>query len=144
MRREVMSRVVPVAVLLGMLAATAKSAEEAGPEWKAPARAAKKKNPIPADDKSIALGKQVYEKECVSCHGKTGKGDGPKAADLERKPGDLSSPHVQSQSDGELFWKVSEGRKPMPSGEKLLNEEERWQVVDYMRSLASTTNGGIR
>jgi len=107
-------------------------------EWKAPARAARKKNPIPADDKSSAAGRDVYVKQCLSCHGETGKGDGTAAKDLDPKPKDLSSPDVQSQSDGTLFWKITTGKKPMPTFEKLTSEDDRWNVVNYIRTLAPT------
>ena len=112
-------------------------ADEAAPsEWKAPARASRKKNPIPPSDQSIAAGKDVYVKQCLSCHGDAGKGDGPAAKDLTTKPRDLSDPAVTSQTDGTLFWKISEGRKPMPSFSQLLPEEDRWNVVNYIRTLA--------
>jgi mono/diheme cytochrome c family protein len=105
-------------------------------EWKAPARAAKKQNPIPADANSIAAGKVVYTKECFSCHGATGKGDGPAAAALEKSPGNLSDPKMWEQTDGALFWKITTGRKPMASYENLLTEEQRWYVINYVRTLA--------
>lgn len=104
--------------------------------WKAPARAAKKQNPFPADAASLQAGKRVYEAECSSCHGPKGKGDGPSAKDLEVPAGDLSSPALWGQSDGELFWKVTEGRKPMPSYAQTLTEEQRWHVVNFLRTLA--------
>jgi mono/diheme cytochrome c family protein len=104
-------------------------------EWKAPARAAKKQNPIPADEKSIAAGKAVYTKECYSCHGTAGKGNGPAAKDLAKSPGDLSSPKMCEQTDGALFWKITTGKKPMASYETLLTEEQRWQVINYVRTL---------
>lgn len=103
--------------------------------WKAPESAKNKKNPIAADDASIAAGKKVYEKECLSCHGKKGKGDGPNAATLEKPPGDLPSSKVQSQTDGELFWKITEGKKPMPATKLVLTDEQRWQVINYVRLL---------
>ena len=105
-------------------------------EWKVPERAARKKNPFPADEKSIAAGKVVYIKECLSCHGATGKGDGPAAKDLQKSPGDLSNPKMWEQSDGALFWKITTGKTPMPTYEKLLTEEQRWHVVNYSRTLA--------
>jgi len=105
-------------------------------EWKAPSRAAKRKNPIAADDKSVADGKAVYTKECLSCHGATGKGDGPAAKDLATKPGDLSNPKVWNETDGELFWKVTEGKKPMPTFAKLLNDDQRWNAINFIRTLA--------
>jgi len=105
-------------------------------EWKAPERAARRKNPIPSDANSIAVGKVVYAKECFSCHGATGKGDGPAAAALEKSPGNLSDPKMWEQTDGALFWKITTGRKPMASYENLLTEEQRWHVINYTRTLA--------
>jgi mono/diheme cytochrome c family protein len=105
-------------------------------EWKAPARASRKENPIPADDKSVATGKDLYTKECYSCHGTKGKGDGPGARDLTKNPGDLSKPEMWKQTDGALFWKITEGKKPMPSMEKTWSEDQRWNVVNYVRTLA--------
>lgn len=104
-------------------------------EWKAPASADAKKNPLTADATTIAAGKVVYVKECQSCHGKKGKGDGPSAKDLDIPAGDFSKATMQSQSDGALFWKTSEGRKPMPSFKKKLTEDKIWQTVIYMRTL---------
>lgn len=104
-------------------------------EWKAPASADAKKNPLTTDATTIAAGKTVYVKECQSCHGKKGKGDGPSAKDLDIPAGDFSKATMQSQSDGALFWKTSEGRKPMPSFKKKLNETQIWQTIVYMRTL---------
>ena len=111
----------------------AKKTEE---EWKAPARAAKKKNPVPADQKSIARGKAAYVRECLSCHGNSGRGDGPKAKEIEKHPGNLADPKMWDQTDGALYWKTTEGKKPMPEFSKLLKDDERWDVVNYMRTLA--------
>ena len=109
-----------------------------GDAWVAPTRAARKANPIPEDEKSVALGAKLYARECLSCHGAKGKGDGSAAGTLEKKPGDLSSPKLAEQSDGALYWKITEGRKPMPTFEKLLTDEERWHVVNFIRTLAKT------
>jgi mono/diheme cytochrome c family protein len=106
-------------------------------EWKAPARAARKKNPIPADEKSLAAGKIVYAAQCASCHGPAGHGDGLAAKDLNPKPRNLSDSVIQSQTDGSIYWKLSEGRKPMPTFEKLIPENDRWHVINYVRTLAA-------
>lgn len=127
------------ALLAGSVAIDLRGAESA--PWEAPARAARKKNPVPADDKSLAAGKEVYIKECASCHGEAGKGNGPAAKDLTTPPGDLSSPKMTQQTDGALFWKITEGRKPMPTYEKMLSEEQRWQVINYVRTLAPKDAG---
>jgi mono/diheme cytochrome c family protein len=103
--------------------------------WVAPSRAAKKKNPVVLDENSLAKGKVLYIKECLSCHGPTGKGDGPGAKDLEVKPHDLSAPKLREQTDGALFWKITEGRKPMPGYAQTFSDEDRWHLVNYIRSL---------
>ena len=142
-RRSTVRRVIVAAALGGALAVViaewnwnpARAAEGGGdaPKWEAPARAARKKNPIAADEKSLALGKAVYVKECSSCHADTGKGNGSAAKDLNPKPNDLTVAKVWEQTDGVLFWKITEGRKPMPGYEKLLSEDDRWHVINYMR-----------
>lgn len=123
--------------LLGIMAAGSAFVSPPQDAWKAPASADAKKNPAPSDAKSLAQGKAVYVKECQSCHGKKGKGDGPSAAQLDKPAGDFTKEKMQSQSDGALFWKTSEGRKPMPSFKKKLTEDQIWHVVHYMRTFKS-------
>ena len=122
---------------LALASALAQDSKGGADVWVAPARAAKKKNPVAADAGSLAKGKPVYFKECASCHGDTGKGDGSAVKDLERKPGDLTLSKMFDQSDGALFWKITEGNKPMASYEKTLSEEDRWNVINYVRTLAA-------
>ncbi len=126
-----------MAVGLAVTAAQAQDAKGAPTEWVAPARAAKKKNPIAAEAASLEKGKAVYIKECASCHGDTGKGDGSAVKDLEKKPNDLTLAKTLEQSDGALFWKITEGNKPMASYEKTLSEEDRWNVINYLRTLST-------
>jgi mono/diheme cytochrome c family protein len=123
-------------LVLGVLVGRALSADAAADEWTAPAEEAAKKNPVAADAASIAAGKGLYKKNCRSCHGETGKGDGEAALMFTSPPRDLSNPKIASQSDGSMYWKISEGRKPMAGFGKLLSETERWQVINYVRSLA--------
>jgi len=104
--------------------------------WKAPENEAKKENPIPYDANSVAAGKTIYAKNCFSCHGSAGKGDGPVAGTLAESCGDLSDPNMWKQTDGELFWKITTGKTPMPYYEKRLTEEQRWKVINYIRTLA--------
>lgn len=105
-------------------------------KWTAPARAAAKKNPVPANETSIALGKKIYERQCLACHGTKGGADGPMATHLEKRPGNLSNPKLWEQSDGALFWKVNEGHRPMPTFKRIMSDEERWPVINYIRTLA--------
>lgn len=102
--------------------------------WKAPASADAHKNPLTNDAATLAAGKVIYTKECQSCHGKSGKGDGPSAAQLDKNAGNFTTAATQNQSDGALFWKISEGKKPMPSFKKKLTETQIWKSVAYMRT----------
>ena len=109
--------------------------------WIAPARAARKQNPIPADAKSVAQGKELFAIGCLPCHGPAGKGDGPAAPTLERngapiRPGNLSNSKLWEQTDGTLFGKIGEGKSPMPSLQETWSDEQRWQIVNYVRTLA--------
>jgi mono/diheme cytochrome c family protein len=105
-------------------------------KWVAPAAEAKNKNPFPVNQSSLAVGQKIYLQRCVGCHGKTGNGDGPDAADLGIHPAKLSNAVVQEQTDGELFWKVTVGKKPMPNYRSRLSPTDRWNVINYLRTLA--------
>jgi len=104
-------------------------------EWKVPAKYQTMKNPVaPATD--AAIGKALYNKHCKSCHGSKGLGDGPKAAEMDGDLGDFSSKEFQAQSDGALYYKTTIGRDDMPEfTKKLPNDEDRWLIVNYMRTL---------
>jgi mono/diheme cytochrome c family protein len=104
--------------------------------WPVPEKYAKMSNPVKSDATSIAEGKAIWSKHCASCHGKTGLGDGTKAAQLKTEPGNFTKADFQKQTDGAMFYKTSEGRDDMPSFKKKLpDEEERWSVINYIRSL---------
>ena len=103
-------------------------------KWQAPPEAKTLKNPVPKSDKVIAQGKKLAEANCVPCHGAGGKGDGPAAAALPVKPANWTSAAVQSETDGEIFWKISNGRGPMPPW-KHLPENDRWALVYFLRTL---------
>jgi len=64
------------------------------------------------------------------------KGDGVASAGLSKPPADHTSPPVQQQTDGAIFWKISEGNTPMPGYKKGLSETQIWQLVDYIRTLS--------
>jgi mono/diheme cytochrome c family protein len=138
MKSKIVNSALSVCMLaIFMLATTATFAQDkpAGKPWPVDAAAAKVKNPVKADDSSIASGKEIYATQCKSCHGAKGLGDGPKAEKIEITCGDFSSPEFQKMTDGELFYKTTEGRKPMPSFKEKLSDNERWAVVNYMRTL---------
>jgi mono/diheme cytochrome c family protein len=104
-------------------------------EWKVPARAAQRANPVPADEKSLAAGKKLYTRECLDCHGGKGRGDGAGARDLDAAMPDLGDPRMWDQSDGAMFYKITEGREPMPAAADL-SDEQRWHLVNYVRTFA--------
>jgi mono/diheme cytochrome c family protein len=104
--------------------------------WVVPDKYEKMANPVTADAESVKAGKALWTKHCQSCHGKTGLGDGTKAAQLDSEVGDLTTADAQKQSDGSLFYKSLEGRDEMPSfKKKIADEEEIWQLVNFIRSL---------
>lgn len=105
-----------------------------GKEWNVPEESAKVKNPVKTDDASLGSGKEIWSQQCKSCHGVKGLGDGTKAAKIDISCGDFSSAEIQKLSDGALYWKITEGRKPMPSFSEKLSDPERWQVVNYIRT----------
>jgi mono/diheme cytochrome c family protein len=103
--------------------------------WAVPDAAKNKKNPVKADDQTLATGKALWGKHCKSCHGAKGLGDGSKAAQLDTEPGNFSLAETQAQSDGSLFYKVSEGRDDMPKfSKKIPDEDDRWAVVNFVRT----------
>jgi len=104
--------------------------------WPVPDKYKNMPNPVKSDATSLATGKALYAQHCKSCHGTKGKGDGPKAAQLDTECGDFTKPATQSETDGALFYKTLEGRKDMPSfKKKIADPNDIWAVVNYMRTL---------
>ncbi|HEY6120441.1 MAG TPA: cytochrome c, partial [Pyrinomonadaceae bacterium] len=108
--------------------------------WNIPADADKTKNPVATTEESVARGKDLYltrKGNCVFCHGESGAGNQENLPKLRRKPADISNKERMSKlTDGELFWKISLGITGiMPGREKQMTEQERWDVVNYIRTL---------
>lgn len=100
------------------------------PNWRSPTEAAEKANPLAAKPHLTAGGKKLFAHNCAECHGHSGEG--------LKKAADLQLPIVQDQTDGALFWKITNGNpdRGMPSWSKL-PELQRWQLVLYLRTLKS-------
>lgn len=124
-------------ILISILLSTVCVAVQAQSKpWIVPKEAAEVKNPLPSDAASINMGRTLYKTQCSPCHGDKGKGDGPAAVALTPKPADHTSKALQAESDGSLFYKISEGRKPMPTFKNTLKENQRWALINYIRTLS--------
>jgi mono/diheme cytochrome c family protein len=105
--------------------------------WVIPEEAKSRKNPLQPSDAAIKIAKALYAENCANCHGLTGRGDGSEAMRYDPKPADFTdAPHMNSVTDGALFYQISQGRKPMPSFKKRMTEDQRWQLVLLVRSFA--------
>ena len=105
--------------------------------WKIPEAAKLRKNPIQSSPAALTAARAIYLEKCANCHGQTGKGDGPDAAMYYPSPASLAdTKRMSSVTDGEIFYQISQGRRPMPAFKKRLTEEQRWQLVLFVRSLA--------
>ena len=104
--------------------------------WIVPEKNAKMINASPSNAATIKDGKELWVQHCQSCHGKSGKGDGPKAAQLKTESGNFTLPETQKQTDGSIFYKISEGRGDMPAFKKKIPEaEDIWNVINFIRTL---------
>jgi mono/diheme cytochrome c family protein len=117
-----------ISLLLVMLLIGSVSAQD----WDVPQKKADIKNPAGYDAGIIKKGKGIYDLNCKSCHGEVGKNNG---LPLVPKPVDPLDPKMQDNTDGELFYKISEGRVTMPSFKAVIPENDRWAVVSYIRSV---------
>ncbi len=109
----------------------------AAAHWMGPAAAPRRGNPIPADGASRGRGRKLFEANCASCHGLTGRGNGPIAARLETLPTDLAAMAGQ-HPDGDFAWKIAEGRGPMPAWKGVLKDAEIWDLVNYIQNLGKS------
>ncbi len=99
------------------------------------AAADKLKNPIPADEKSVAKGGKLFEIYCVPCHGKAGQGDGLVGAKLALQPYNLTEQRTRERSDGFIWGYLTFGGAVMPTYANDLSPTERWHVVNYVRNV---------
>ncbi len=121
-----------------LLTACGGGAEAGEPKSDIPTEYAGKTNPHSGDAASVAAGKVLYEAQCASCHGVSGKGDGPAGQALTPPAADLT---VISEGDDYEFYRISEGgamdpyNSSMPAHKSVLSEDEIWQIVAYVDSL---------
>jgi len=104
--------------------------------WKAPEEANNVENPLKGNSDAIAEGKKLFNNMCGICHGAKGKGDGVAGMSLKPRPTNFTTAAIQSQSDGAIYWKITEGRAPMATYKTVLTDEQRWQLVNYIRTFS--------
>lgn len=93
-------------------------------------------NPVEADEASVGRGALLYDIHCKMCHGATAEGNGPIAPFLANRPANLTSPVVQSKSDGSIFLTITNGIDgKMPPLNENLTVPERWDLVNFVRTL---------
>ncbi len=129
---------------LGLIALSIGLAVFRRPPWIVPLAEKARKNPLTISDANLAAAREIYKNKCNDCHGDKGKGDGSDAMLYDPLPSDLTdSAKIDKLTDGEIFYQITEGRKPMPSFKKKLTDEQRWQLVLLVRAFASPSGQSL-
>ena len=102
--------------------------------WLVPEKNARVKNPVKADTESIKIGKDLWIRHCGACHGRQGAGDGVQSGSVKTFMKDMGTSPVQGQTDGALYYKISEGRGEMPAYNEKISDKELWSIVNFIRS----------
>jgi mono/diheme cytochrome c family protein len=135
--RQARHRFVLAMAVTILLAAGLGAQRSASSGWQLPVEADTEINPLPATEKVVGRGREIYQSKCRRCHGPLGKGDGPDA-DPGRRPGDLTDPGRAARNpDGIIFYKVWNGRRSpdMPAFKSEMEREDVWAVVHYVKQL---------
>jgi mono/diheme cytochrome c family protein len=134
-KRKILFAVLVVLVCIAIVSAVLQRDKP----WVVPEEVKRMKNPLTPSESNLQAARGIYTDECAQCHGERGKGDGPEAAMHSPVPSDLTyARHMNAVTDGEIFYQISEGRKPMPSFKKRLSAEQRWGLVLFVRSFSAT------
>lgn len=137
-QRNLRLRKLLFALLLALICIAIITAVTQNKQWNIPEEAKRRVNPVQPSPEAITAARAIYRDKCAQCHGATGKGDGPDAATYFPSPTNLTdASHINSVTDGEIFYQISQGRKPMPAFKKRLTEDQRWQLVLLVRSFAA-------
>lgn len=120
-----------------LIGAFAVRADDADAPWVAPDDARKVQNPVKPTPENLAEAAHLYKLNCAGCHGVKGDGNGAAAEGLPKKPANFTDAKMMKEAtDGELFWKITTGRPPMPTWESL-PETQRWELVNYVRTFSA-------
>jgi mono/diheme cytochrome c family protein len=105
--------------------------------WIVPEEAKRVVNPLKPSQANLPEARRLYEDKCAECHGETGRGDGNQSKMYNTPPANFTdAAHMNTMTDGELFYKITGGHRPMPGFKKRLSDEQRWQLVVLLRSFA--------
>lgn len=117
--------------MMGMMQGSGNNSQK----WNLPNSISQLKNPIKDIAAATKAGKKIFQTQCSACHGQDAEGDGPAGKMLNPKPANLISGSVQVQSDGALYWMITNGKPPMPAFKGILKSKQRWEIIEYLRSL---------
>lgn len=98
-------------------------------DWVVPAESKNVKNPSAYNLDNVKRGKDLYMQNCKSCHGDPGKNNG---LPLVPHPPDITSEQMQKNTEGELYFKITHGRGPMPQFQTNISDDDRWRLVNYI------------
>lgn len=126
------------AITLAVLSSATSKKQSIQDRWKSPAWADTLKSPFHEEPLTLAQGEELFTLYCATCHGDAGYGDGAAGGALGEKPANFHDTLVTRQSDGALYWKLSSGKGNMPPFKDVFTEEQRWQLVAYLRQLGKT------
>lgn len=139
MKRKCSFLIVVVLTIIGSNKIIAQNENRVAPEysknWVAPEYSNSLVNPFKGNESATKEGKEIFNQMCVICHGIQGKGNGEAGVTLVRKPANFLAITVLKETDGAIFWKLTNGKPPMASYSELLREDQRWKLVNYIRKL---------
>lgn len=108
---------------------------------RAPGEAKKIANPFPLSNEVLLEGERIYQTKgtCFTCHGTSGRGDGPAGLELNPRPRNFTNPQFHElRTDGEMFWVIrngSPGSRMFSYSPSVITEDEAWKVIHYIRTL---------
>ena len=125
-------------IFLGILLLSLQTVQAQKKTWVAPKSAASLQSPIANNDSTLSEGKLLYMTYCSPCHGTKGDGLGPSNAAMNPNPANHTAISMKNESDGTLYYKISEGKDPMPEYKTEFTENQRWELVQFIRTLPNT------
>lgn len=130
----------PAVLTLAVAAIIYSALHNSSHDWPVPQQAKNLINPVAPSPAALKDARALYVDKCANCHGTTGRGDGADAKRYDPKPTNFTDvKKMDAATDGELFYKISEGKKPMPVFKTKLTEQQRWEMVLLIRSYAKAT-----